>query len=257
MTLRTLIVDDEQAARDRLRRLLGDVAGVVVIGDADSGPAALEAIDALHPDLVFLDVQMPGMDGLAVVEALRGRPRAPLIVFATAYEEHAMAAFDAHAVSYLLKPIDRERLAAAVERCRQIAQSHRVESELTRIADALQRREVAGERLVVRTRRGLKMLQPADIVCVSAEGSVVHVHTAQEVLRADQPVRELEAVLPDPPFFRARRGVLVNLDRVQEIQHGFRGCFVLVLADAGATEIALSERQSKVLRERLGPKGAR
>ncbi|MEM7206088.1 MAG: LytTR family DNA-binding domain-containing protein [Planctomycetota bacterium] len=226
--------------------------------NAASLPVALKAIEALRPDLVFLDVQMPGMDGLAVVEALRGRPQPPLIVFATAYEEHARAAFDAHAVSYLLKPIDRERLATAVARCRQLAQSHCVESELTRIADALQRRDtVAGERLVVRTRGGLKMLRPEDIVCASAEGSLVHVHTAVEVLRADQPVRELEAVLPDPPFFRARRGALVNLDRVQEIQHGFRGCFVLVLGDAGATEIAPSERQSKVLRERLGPKGPR
>lgn len=247
--MNSLIVDDEAAARSRLTRLLTAHPEVRIVGEAANGLEAIERIERLGPDLVFLDIQIPGLDGFQVIRSLRpGAPR-PLIVFVTGFDRHALEAFEANALAYLLKPVEAERLAAVLERAAKLCAFEKLRSEEERlVADTVRTRVPVLEQIVGRKRDRFFLLSPNDILYFCTESGLLKAKTATDSYLVTYPIAELEAALP-PSFFRARRSVLVNLSRVKEIRPYFKSSFLLAMQDAA--EIAVSERQSKLLRQRI------
>ena len=251
MPISALIADDEAAARSRLRKLLAPFNFALVQGDAHDGLAALEAIQKHQPQVVFLDIEMPGLSGLEVVEALP-LENMPLVVFVTAYDDHALAAFEANAVAYLLKPVAEERLRTVVSRIEQLVSSPADASQESARASA-----VAGEspqplHHVLALQRDRYVLIPLNEVCYFyVEGGVTHVRTTTASYRTNYAIGNLEKRLPAPRFFRAHRSVIANLDQVATISPMFKGSLMLTMKDSQASEIQVSERQSKSVRELL------
>ena len=251
MPISALIADDEASARSRLRKLLAPYAFELVEGDAHDGVAALEAIRRHRPQVVFLDVEMPGLGGFEVVEAL---PPAelPLIVFVTAFDEYALAAFEANAVAYLLKPVTEERLRAVVSRIEQLVRTPGEVAQAATRANA-----VAGGRPqplhhVLAVQKDGYLLIPLNEVCFFVvEDGVTHVKTATASYRTHYAINDLEKRLPTPPFFRAHRATIANLDKVAAINPMFKGALVLTMKDSQASEIQVSERQAKHVRDLL------
>jgi two-component system LytT family response regulator len=247
--MRTILVDDEESARERLRRMLRLHPEISIIGEARDGLEAVQRIEELRPDLIFLDIEMPGLTGFQV---LRSLPRGvvPMVIFATGYDQHALAAFDANALAYLLKPIEAERLAAAVERAQKLSNSGSGK-ERERILEVVRRTPGTLRQIVCRKRDRMLLMQPEQILWFQVEDGIVKAHTATETYWVNYSLGELEASLPGEVFFRARREVLVNLEKVKEIRPYFKSAFLLIMDDASATEIAVSERQARPLRLRI------
>jgi len=247
--MNSLIVDDEAAARSRLTRLLAAHPEVRIVGEAANGLEAIESIERLRPDLVFLDIQIPGLDGFQGIRTLGPEAPSPLIVFVTGFDRHALEAFEANALAYLLKPVEAERLAAVLERAGKLCEFERLRSEEERlVADTVRARAPVLEQIVGRKRDRFFLLSPNEILYFCTENGLLKAKTATDSYLVTYPIAELEAALP-PSFFRARRSVLVNLSRVKEIRPYFKSSFLLAMQDAA--EIAVSERQSKLLRQRI------
>jgi two-component system LytT family response regulator len=221
MTLRSLIVDDEPLARRRLRTLLRSEPRVEIVGEADDGDRAVEAIRRLAPDLVWLDVQMPGLDGFGVLEAI-GPDAVPGVIFVTAHDAYALRAFEAHAVDYLLKPFDRARLRESVDRAIRLAGSddlHRRLAEL--VADVVRRRPL--RRLVVRSSGRIYFVGVHEIDWLEAAGHYVTLHVGRDTHLIRDTMSRLEARLDPDRFARIGRGTIVNIDAIREIRPAFHG----------------------------------
>jgi two-component system LytT family response regulator len=247
MTLRVLIVDDESPARERLRRLLEEVPDVEIIAEAQNGIQAIEMIEEQSPDLVFLDIQMPGLDGFGVVEALN---QPPPVIFVTAYDEYAIRAFEVNALDYLLKPFSKERLVQAIGRAREdMRESRLFQGKLGSLlmSFAGQGRYLA--RLAVWHGGNIHLLEVDDIDWIGIEGSQSIVHVGEEVYPVRRTLAELGARLDPERFFRAHRSAIVNLDRVSEIIPWFKGSHKLRLS-SGA-EVELSRARARDLRRFL------
>lgn len=245
--MRSLIVDDEESARERLRRLLAAHPVIEIAGEARDGLEAVQQIEALVPDLLFLDIELPGLTGFEVLRSVPPQAPLPLVIFVTGYDQHALAAFEANALAYLLKPVEPERLAQAVDRACRLDRD-RERERLRRVA-----REAPKplRQIVCRKRDRAVLLPPEQIFWFQVEDGIVRAHTAAETFWVNYQLGELEAGLPAEMFFRARREVLVNLNRIREIKPYFKSGFLLTMADGAATEIAVSERQAKPLRQRI------
>jgi DNA-binding LytR/AlgR family response regulator len=246
--LRTLIVDDEPLARQRLARLLAALPAVELVGDAANGREAVDRIRELKPDLVFLDIQMPGWDGFRVIKELEAPP---YIIFATAFDEYALRAFDLAAVDYLLKPIDPRRLAVAVSKALDTAARRDFAArlaDLTRSLRDLEERPVRhigvrhGERIVV--------IRPEDVFYFEARAKETSLFTKDREHIVDRSLKQLEDDLDPRRFFRCHRSYIVNLDRVAEVLPWFAGGLVARLTDK--RDVPVSRRQAGALRERLG-----
>ena len=248
--MRALIADDEESARARLARLLAAHPEVEIIGEARDGLEAVGAVESLRPDLLFLDIEMPGLTGFEVLEAVA--VPLPLVIFATGYDQHALAAFEANALAYLLKPVRPDRLAQAVEhagRLHRAAETREVEGQrLLRVA-----REAPKilRQVVCRKRDRLLLVAPEQILWFHVEDGIVKARTATETFSVNYQIGELEAGLPDELFFRARREVLVNLGKIREIRPYVKSGFLLIMNDAAGTEIVVSARQAHQFRERV------
>ncbi|MCX6628639.1 MAG: LytTR family DNA-binding domain-containing protein, partial [Candidatus Solibacter sp.] len=209
-------------------------------------------VEELRPDLIFLDIQMPGLTGFAVLQALPRKVAKPLVIFVTGYDQHALAAFEANALAYLLKPVEPERLAHAVERARKLGgtvrESAREHEHILRVA---RQSPKTLQQIVCRKRDRLVLTPPEQICWFQVADGVVKAHTAADTFTVNYQLAELEAGLPGDVFFRARREVLVNLTRIREIRPYFKSGFLLVMPDAAATEIVVSERQARSLRQRI------
>ena len=245
--MRTLIVDDESPARERLKRLLADVEEVELIGEAESGTQAVEMIEREKPDLVLLDIQMPGLDGFEVIEALADPPP---VIFVTAYDEYAIRAFEVNALDYLLKPFSRERLEKAIRR----AQEALVEEQdfAARLGPLLESLAAQGRyltRLAVRDRDRIRVLGVDEVDWIGVEGERVLVHAGDKAYPIRRTLAELEARLDPARFFRAHRSAIVNLDRVKEVIPWFKGSHKLRLT-TGA-EVELSRARARALRRIL------
>lgn len=252
MKLRTLLIDDEASARSRLKKLLAVQAEIEIIGEAADGVEAVEQIQLAKPDLIFLDIQMPGLDGFEVLRALPKTAELPLVIFATAFDQYALEAFETNAVSYLLKPINRDRLALAVERALKLKSGEtETVSEHERIRQLTQTAPPPLEQIIARRLDRFVMLRLDQICCFEISGGTVKVKTDSESYWTDYQLNDLEARLPAPPFFRAHRSAIVNLQLVKEIAPEARSSFLIVMNDRAATEIHVSERQSKKLRQLL------
>ena len=255
MLVRTLIVDDEPPARERLKRLLSGIKDVELIGEAESGVQAVEMIETLLPDLVLLDIQMPGLDGFGVIEALADPPP---VIFVTAYDEYAIRAFEVNALDYLLKPFSRERLEKAIRRAQQaLAEDHDLgvipaERFATQLAPLLKNLATQGRylsRLAVRDQNRIRVLDIGEIDWIGVEEEQVMVHVGDRAYLVRRTLAELEARLDPARFFRAHRSAIVNLDRVQEVIPWFKGSHKLRLT-TGA-EVELSRAQARALRKLL------
>lgn len=249
--MNALLVDDEASARSRLSRLLAAHPDVRVVGGAQDGVEAVTQIESLKPDVLFLDIEMPGLTGFDVIQALH-EPDIPLVIFVTGYDQHALAAFQLNAVAYLLKPVEPERLAAAVDRARRLHAftegRTREQANVLRLARHSRR---TLRQVVCRTRDGVRLIAPQEILWFEVKDGIVRARTATDSYWVNYQLVDLEALLPRDLFFRARREVLVNVTRIRELKPYFKSGFLLVMADAPGTQIAVSERQAPLLRRRL------
>jgi two-component system, LytTR family, response regulator len=249
MTLKTLIVDDEPIARKVLREELELIADVEVIGEASDGAAALEKIGREHPDLVLLDLQMPAMGGLEVVRRLKHGKRLPVIVVVTAHDEHALEAFEAGAIDYLLKPVRQERLSEAVERAKRLTGRQATEriAQLQEIADP-----AAGprsRRIVGKIGEEYFLLSADEIYAFQAEGDLVWIVGAKRKYLATQTLKVLEERLKNTSFRRIHRNALVNVDHVRKMSALSSQRWLITLAND--QEFIASRRQASSVRELL------
>jgi two-component system LytT family response regulator len=248
MPIRVLIVDDEAPARERLKRLLADIEEVELIGEAEGGVQAVEMIERERPDLVLLDIQMPGLDGFGVIEALEDPP---LVIFVTAYDEYAIRAFEVNALDYLLKPFSRERLEKAVRRAQEaLAEEQDFAMRLSPLLESLATQGRYLTRLAVRDQDRIRVLDVDEMDWIDVEDEQVMVHVGDRAYLIRRTLTELEARLDPAHFFRAHRAAIVNLSRVKEVIPWFKGSHKLRLT-TGA-EVELSRARARALRKILG-----
>ena len=255
MDLQTVVVDDEQLAREELCFLLDQFDGVTVVGQAADGPDALRIIGEHDPDLVFLDVQMPGFTGFEVARQLVSQHARAQIVFVTAYDQHALEAFDVNAVDYLLKPVEAARLEQAVDRVKRRltpAQRALANEELERLVDLVAKKQTRRERLAVKVDGRFVLVQADDIIYVSLVDDAITIVTSGFVGTSNhRTLDELQAHLDPAVFWRVHRAHLVNINKVKEIVPWFSRNYILRMKDDKATEIPVSRSHTKRLREYL------
>ena len=247
--LRVLIADDEPPARQRLLDLLAREPGVAVVGEAATGPEAAEKIRALAPDLVFLDVQMPGMTGLEVVREI-GADALPAVVFVTAYDRHAVEAFDLAALDYLLKPYSAERFRQALSRARdQPAALHGRLAALLAAAEAPAFAAPAfAARLAAEQRGRVRYVPVEQVDYVSAAGAYAEIHAGAETFLVRERMQDLEARLDPAVFARIHRSTIVRLDRVESLLVGRQGDYAVRLADGTRLAVARGRRDALAAR---------
>ena len=251
MKIRTLIVDDEPLGRERIRTLLAGDPEIEVIGECPGGRQAITAIEQRDPDLVFLDVQMPEVDGFRVLEAICGE-RMPVIIFVTAYDRYAVQAFEVHALDYLLKSYDRERFSAAVQRAKEEIERSRegvLNERLVGLLENLQTKKDRLTRLVIKSAGRIVFLRVEEIDWIEAADNYVRVHAGKESHLIRETLQSLEKRLDSGQFLRIHRSFLVNLDRIRELQPMFHGDYSVKLADG--TELMLSRNYREKLLEPL------
>jgi two-component system response regulator LytT len=268
--LRTVLVDDEQLARDELNYLLGQIGGVEVIGHAGNGLEALATIGRLHPDLVFLDVQMPGLTGFEVARRLIDSGPGSHVIFVTAFDQHAIEAFEVNAVDYLLKPVDPARLEMALQRARRRMSLERPfeparsaaaglapdtgfsRDQLEKIVELVAERQSRRERLAIKVGERFLLVQAEDIVFASLADESISVVTSQHSGTSNyRTLDELQARLDPAVFWRVHRSHLVNINKIKEIVPWFSRNYLLRMKDEKATEIPVSRTQTRRLREYL------
>ncbi|MGH9774444.1 MAG: LytR/AlgR family response regulator transcription factor [Candidatus Acidiferrales bacterium] len=252
MRIRTLIVDDEPLGRERIRSLLEGDPEIEIAGECGSGLEALEAIEQAKPDLVFLDVQMPEMDGFEVLSALESE-QMPVVIFVTAYDKYAVRAFEVHALDYLLKSFDRDRFEAALRRAKsEIAQRQgtRIDPRLTALLDDLQRQKKILIRLVVRSGGRISFLRAEEIDWIEAADNYALLHAGRDKHLVRETMSSLADRLDPEKFQRIHRSTIVNLDRVRELEPLFHGDYLVRLRDG--TELTLSRNYREKLERPLG-----
>ncbi len=252
-TLSAVIVDDEPLARDELSYLLKNIAGVEVAGQGKNGLEAVSLIKELEPDVVFLDVQMPGLDGLGVVRRLiEKKIPLPHIIFATAYDQYAVRAFELEAVDYLLKPFDKARLGKAIERVHKLVESRQSQApeKMEALIESLQtQKSPRPAKLILRAQNRMLMVDAEDVVYATIEDGVITVVTREmEGMSNYGTIDELEAALPDS-FWRAHRSYLVNINRIREVVPWFKSQFMLRMDDKKQSQVPVSRKQTQRLRE--------
>ena len=245
--MKVLIVDDEPLACERLRTILSNEAGIEVVGERHDGKSAVEAIRKLAPDLVFLDVQMPEMDGFAVLEQL-DPAHMPVIIFVTAFDQYAIKAFEVAALDYLLKPFDRERFANALARGRVEYERRGPNGVHARLLSALsewKQRKQHVERLVIRSGGRVFFLRADEVDCIEAAGNYVRLHAGKDEYLHRETMANIEKALDPERFARVHRSWIVNVDRVKVLEPMFRGDYMVVLRNGRRVTM------SKAYRDRL------
>ncbi len=264
-TLKAVIVDDEPLAREYLRSLLDMEPGIKVIAECADGLSAVQAIERLRPDIVFLDVQMPGLDGFGVIDKI-GAALMPAVIFVTAFDRYAIRAFESHALDYLLKPFDGARLRKAVEHAGSKMHRHEsaavLSSSLAQLLESiLQERGGTSvtaspennqsiTRLPIKTPERSYLLSVVDIDWVEAADYCVILHSQGKKHLLRQTMKSLEPRLPKGSFFRVHRGALVNLDHIKELRPGSGGDFIIILRDG--SQLPLTRRRRRELEAFLG-----
>ncbi len=255
MSLSAVIVDDEQLAREELAYLLKSVDGVDIVAQGKNGVEAVNLIKEHSPDLVFLDVQMPGLDGFGVIKKLLDKKVSmPQIVFATAFDQYAVKAFEVNAVDYLLKPFDKKRVAQSVQKAKQRVQSPAPANErLETLVKMLEQQKPSASKVLLKAAGRLFLVDQKDICYASIEDGVITVFTT--TIEGQSNCRTLEELLDslDPNlFWRAHRSYLVNINRIKEVVPWFKSSYQLRMDDKKQAEIPVSRAQTKRLRELFG-----
>jgi two-component system, LytTR family, response regulator len=254
--IRVLLVDDEELARSTLKRALvaaREFEGFEIVAEAANGVEALEAVGEFRPDLIFLDIEMPGFGGFEVIQQLSN---VPAIVFVTAYDEYAVRAFEANALDYLLKPVQPDRLRRALERIRQRfakSSAERLQEQDARIADVIAHaahRSGPLKRLAARRGKRIAIVPLREIIRIEIEEKLVFACTAKERLLIEKSIGELEDLLRDSGFLRISRGELVNLEMVRELAPYFSGTWRVKLSNGEERDV--SRERAKLLKEAMG-----
>lgn len=247
--IRALVVDDEELARQHLVRLLRDQQDVEVAGEAANGYEALERIEEKKPDLVFLDIEMPGFDGFEVLENLADPP---LIVFATAYDRYAIRAFEANALDYLLKPIQADRVTKCLDRVRKAMSGGGQPAPMyaNLLSDLAAQRGAARTRLAVRRGKRIIVLPVSEVLYIGLEDKLTFVYTDKERFFSDKNLGQLEEALAGSGFFRISRSDIVNVDAVRELLPWFSGTYKVKLTNN--TELDVSRERARELKALLG-----
>ncbi|MBX6377539.1 MAG: response regulator transcription factor [Clostridia bacterium] len=246
--MKALIVDDEYPARAELRYRLSQFPDVEVVGEAASAREAMQLIEALDYDVLFLDVQMPGLSGVELARRLKERGSGPRIVFVTAYDDYALDAFEARAVDYLLKPFDDARLAETISRLREGTEGRQDQE-----AQAESVSQPAVLEWIPADREGRTVpVATDDVVFIEADGDNVVIHTATEAFRARFTLQGLHERLPAQRFFRCHRSYIANIYQVREIVPYFNGTYLLVMKDRGHTRIPVSRANARRLKAVFG-----
>jgi len=241
-SLRVLLVDDESLARRRLRSLLGDEAGIEIVGECENGAQAVTAIRQLSPDLVFLDVQMPELDGFEVIERI-GADAMPAVIFITAFDDYAVNAFEHGAVDYLLKPVEKKRFEQTLSRARDRAATKPAAGE-TQLRELLRHLGSAvPSRLGVRVGGKTVFLQPSEIFWIQARDDIARIHLADSFIDVREPLSRLESRLPADSFLRVHRSAIVNIAHIREIQPFDQGDQMLLLTNGKRITTGRSYRQ--------------
>lgn len=247
--IRTVVVDDEPLARERIRTLLADEAGIEIVAECGDGAAAVDAVFRNRPDLLFLDIQMPEMDGFEVLEAL-GRERLPAVVFVTAYDEYALRAFDVHAVDYVLKPIEPDRFRTALARVRdRLTRSLPTDDRLAALLDRQRAERPRPARFVVRQGDRLSFVRAEEIEWIVSAGNYAKLHAGGRVHLMRGTLTAIEMRLDPDAFVRIHRSVIVNLDRIATVEPYFHGEYVVIMKDG--TRLTSSRSHSASLRARM------
>src|SRR4051812_15078621 len=246
--LRVLIVDNESLARDRLRRLMSGESNLEIVGESADGPAAVKAVEELHPDLLLLDIQMPGLDGFEVVKALSKNGTLPSIVFVTAFDQHAVRAFESRALDYLLKPVTRARLQEALRRARERfdATPGGTPAIPAGLLDLIAEREAAApplRRIPIRSGERTSFVTLEEIDWLEAAGNYVILHVGKETHVLRETLVAFEAQLPAKSFVRVSRSAILNLRRVREFQVVTPSEHVAILQDGQRIPITRSIRE--------------
>src|ERR1044071_3263970 len=250
--IRTLIVDDEPLARRKIRRMLSRDSDVEILGDCANGKEAIQAIGDSSPDLVFLDVQMPEIDGFDVLEAL-SPARVPFVIFVTAYDQYALRAFEVSAVDYLVKPFDRRRFEKSLQRAKARLANERgsdLNQQTLALLEELKARSSHAERLVIKAGGRAFFLKTEEIDWIEAEGKYVRLHVGKESYLLREAIGSMEGQLDPKKFPRIHRSTIVNIDRIRELQPWFHNEYRVILKDG--TQLMLSRSCRKKLGELLG-----
>ncbi len=253
--MRVLVVDDQPLARDRLVSLLSAEPDVDIVGTASTGREAVDAIQTHSPDLVFLDLQMPELDGFEVIDAV-GLDRMPATVFVTAYDEFAIRAFEVHALDYLLKPFGRSRFAAAIQRARVHLERERTGALADRLAallDDLKNPRAHGERLMVKSGGRVSFVPVEQIDWVEAEGNYTRLHVGAESYLQRETMLGIIKKLGEARFFRIHRSRIVNVERIKELRLAAGGDYEVILRTG--ERLPLSRLSREALQERLAKGG--
>jgi two-component system, LytTR family, response regulator LytT len=257
VSLSTLIVDDEQLARDELAYLLKNIGDVEVVAQGKNGLEAVSLIREHSPDLVFLDVQMPGLDGFGVIKKLLDKKiPLPKIVFSTAFDQYAVRAFEVNAVDYLLKPFDRKRVAQSIERARSMSEANNPSDKLDALVRMLESQKPQTSKILLKAVGRLFLVNQKDICFASIEDGIITVVTSgANGMEGQSNCRTLEELLDSLDqdlFWRAHRSFLVNINRIKEVVPWFKSSYQLRMDDKKQTEIPVSRAQTKRLRELFG-----
>lgn len=253
--IRTLIADDEPLAREGIRLRLHDESDVEIVGEAGDGPAAVKAIEELEPDLVFLDIEMPGMDGFEILEKA-GPTHLPLVIFVTAFDDYALRAFDIHALDYLLKPFTSTRFRDALTRARHEL-TRRDESTYQGLAHLLDHgRDAPGAdgngkfiyRFAVRDRDRFILLKASEVEWIESAGNYARLHARSSAFLVRMTMSDLERKLDPRHFVRIHRTTIVNVDRVREIAPGSHGDFEVLLANGQTLKLSRNYRDRLLTR---------
>jgi two-component system LytT family response regulator len=253
MKVRTLIVDDEELARKRIRKLLLLESEFEIVGESRDGREAIRAIEQLAPDLVFLDVQMPELGGFHVLAQI-ALEKLPVIIFVTAYDQFALKAFEAQALDYLLKPFDDERFAQCLQRARTYLngnETSEIKERLASLANGLSGQTKYLTRVAVKSAGRVLFLKTGEIDWIEAAGNYVNLHVGKDSYLLRGRVSELEKRFDPQQFFRIHRSTIVNLDRVKELHPLFKGEAIVVMKDGH--RLSASRNGSQRLQELLGP----
>jgi len=249
MSIRALVVDDEPLARRAIRRFLGKNAGVDIVGECDDGESAVKAIREKKPDLVFLDVQMPEMDGFQVLSEI-GANEMPVTIFVTAYDRYALRAFDANAIDYLLKPIGKDRFERAFTRAQRRIAGELKHDEVHRLISSLERLALVQtypDRLAIPQNGRVHFVATKDIDWIEAEGNYVRLHVGKREHEFRETLTSLEEKLNPAEFLRIHRSTIVNIHRIKEIQAWFHGHHRVLLENG--TELRMSRYQREIARK--------
>jgi len=250
--IRALVIDDEPLAREMIREMLEGESEVEIIGECANGREAVEAIRSMRPDLIFLDIQMPELGGFEVLEALKSE-EVPYIIFATAYDQYAVRAFEVHALDYLLKPFDRERFEASWKRAKAFIRDDRVVERDQHILALLQELKAGPrylERLVIKTEGRVFFLDVDEICCIESEGNYVRVYNGKKTYLLRETISGLESQLDPKKFLRIHRSSIVRIDKIKELQPWFHGEYHVVLENG--KQLTLSRNYRANLQEAVG-----